>query len=139
MRTTRFSGRTIGVLVPVALVAMVAGAALRGTTDQSPETASPPPSATSPADARGADATGESGPPGTGPRDRVEGVGVGFARTEAGAVAAAVSYTTAGQNWLYLSDDRVAASAGAVTVPQARDRLVSELVDQVRLLRDELK
>jgi hypothetical protein len=63
---------------------------------------------------------------------------VGFDHTQAGAVAAALSYATAAQNWLYLSDEQVAESAGAVVLPEVGDLLVGELVDQVRLLRDEL-
>ena len=54
-------------------------------------------------------------------------------------MAAAVSYATAPQTWLYLSDEQVTASARAVTVPEARDELVPRLVEEVRLLRDELR
>jgi hypothetical protein len=68
----------------------------------------------------------------------VEGVGVGFSHDEAGAVAAAVSYTVAPQAWLYRSDEVVRASVEAVTVPAARGELVPGLVEDARLLRDEL-
>ena len=76
--------------------------------------------------------------PGPGPREMVEGVGVGFSHDEAGAVAAAVSYTMAPQAWLYRSDEVVRASVEAVTVPAARADLVPGLVEDARLLRDEL-
>jgi hypothetical protein len=138
MRTTRRSWRAAAAVVAVALVAMVAGAALRGAGEQ-PSTAAPDAGTASPqanaSPGRGDSSRAEEG---AGPRALVDGVGMGFARDEAGAVAAAVSYATAAQNWLYLSEDQVTESAGAVTVPEVRDRLVGELVDQVRLLRDEL-
>src|SRR5262245_11783597 len=108
MRTTRIPWRGAAILVAVALMAMLAGAALRGATDQPTATAShPTPAAGRPSTRAGDGAAGDD-TTAAGPRDRVEGVGVGFARSEAGAVAAAVSYATAGQNWLYLSDDQVA-------------------------------
>jgi hypothetical protein len=123
MRTTRVSRRTLAVGAAVTLVAMVAGAALRGATDQPPAPAAQPAHApgasdtrsnvTDGADAEGTDPTGRTG--------KVRGGGGGFARDEAGAVAAAVTYATAGQNWLYLSDDQVAEQASAVMVPESRD------------------
>jgi hypothetical protein len=132
MRSTRISWRAAAVVAAVALLAMVAGAALRGAGEQ-PRTMAPTgqEATVSPGDGgRAEDAVGARTQPG--------GAGAGFARDEAGAVAAAVSYATAAQNWLYLSEEQVAESAGAVALPAARDRLVGELVDQVGLLRDEL-
>lgn len=136
MGTMRVSWRAMGLVVALVLVAMVAGAALRGATERSPAAAPRPTGAEGARDAspRGGGDDGE----GAGPREWVEGVGVGFSRDEAGAVAAAVSYATAAQSWLYLSDDQIEESAAAVTVGDARDRLVGELVDQVRMLRGEL-
>jgi hypothetical protein len=136
MRTMRVSRRAVAVLVAVALVAMLAGAAMRGATENSPAVAPHPAPASAAADT--SPDAGEGDADSGGARERADGVGVGFAHNEAGAVAAAMSYATAAQNWLYLSDEQVADSAGAVTVPETRDRLVGELVDQVRLLRDEL-
>lgn len=140
MRTMRISWRTLAVGAAVALVAMVAGAAVRGATDQPPAPAAQPghapggsgtrSDATDGADAEGTDPTGRTGEVGG---------GGGFARDEAGAVAAAMTYATAGQTWLYLSDEQIAEQAGAVMLPESRDRLVGELVDQVHLLRDELE
>lgn len=75
---------------------------------------------------------------GPGPREMVDGVGVGFSHDEAGAVAAAVSYTIAPQAWLYLSDETVRSSAEARTIPAARADLVPDLVADARLLREEL-
>jgi hypothetical protein len=136
MRTMRRSWRAGAVLVAVTLVAMLAGAAVRGAAERTPAAESHRATASAAAHSPGDD--GDDGDEVVGPRERVGGVGVGFARTEAGAVAAAASYATAAQNWLYLSDEQIEDSAGAVTLPEFRDRLVADLVDQVRLLRDEL-
>jgi hypothetical protein len=136
MRRAGISWRAAAAMGAVAVVAMVAGAALRGAGEE-PPTSSP---GGSPASGQAVSPSGDGGrgKGGAGAQARTGGAGVGFARDEAGAVAAAVSYATAAQNWLYLSDEQVAESAGAVTVPEARDRLVGELVDQVGLLRDQL-
>ena len=76
---------------------------------------------------------------GHGPSGVTAGVGVGFSRDEAGAVAAAVSYATAPQSWLYLSDEDVRARVEGIVVPEARDGLAGEVVQEVRLLRTELE
>lgn len=60
------------------------------------------------------------------------------ARTEVGAVAAAMQVATASQSWVYLADADVEAAATEVVATSARDRLVPEVVDDVRLLRDQL-
>lgn len=129
------AGRRWAVLAGVALVALIAGAALRGSTSRPPPSGAPRPVAVPIGSAS------EGSPEGPGPRETVDGVGVGagFARSEAGAVAAAVSYAAAPQSWLYLSDEQVTASAQAVTLPSARDELVPRLVEDARLLRDELR
>jgi hypothetical protein len=134
MRSTRISWRAAAVVAAVALVAMVAGGALRGAGEQPHTTAPTGQEAAVSADDGDGGGAEEAAAARTQPGD----VGAGFARNEAGAVAAAVSYATAAQNWLYLSDEQVADSAGAAAVPAVRDRLVGELVDQVGLLRDEL-
>jgi hypothetical protein len=126
-------GRRWAVLAGVALVALIAGAALRGSTSRPPPSRTPRPVAVPDGSA------GEGSLEGPGPGETVDGVGVGFARSEAGAVAAAVSYAAAPQSWLYLSDEQVTASAQAVTLPSARDELVPRLVEDARLLRDEMR
>lgn len=119
-----------------AVVVMAVGAALVGVGGGEPST--PPPSTRA---APGVPAIADDAVPpvGHGPSDVVAGVGVGFTRDEAGAVAAAVSYATAPQSWLYLSDADVAAGVAAITVPEARDELAGDLVQEVRLLRTELE
>lgn len=134
--TMRMSWRSIAVLVGVALVALVAGAALRGTTDPGP---SPSRSAAVPGPSSDANPDGSSGVTDAGPRERVDGVGTGFSHDEAGAVAAAEAYASAPQAWLYLSDEDVERSAAAVTVPTARDAVVDRLVEEAGLLREELR
>ena len=67
-----------------------------------------------------------------GPTGVSGGVGVGFSRSEAGAVAAAMSYATAPQSWLYLSDEALAASVAGVTVPEARAE-ISRQIQQIHL------
>jgi hypothetical protein len=116
---------------------MVAGAALRGAGDGPATTASNDHAAGSQSTVSD-DGDGGRADEEIGDRAPADGLDVGFARDEPGAVVAAVAYATAAQDWLYLSDEQVAENAGAVTVPEARDRLVGELVDQVGLLRDEL-
>jgi hypothetical protein len=138
VRTTRISWRPVAVMAAVAVVAMVAGAALRGAREPEPSMAPSDPAARGRAGVSPDDRDGERAEADTGRQARTDRVTVGFARDQSGAVAAAVEYGTAAQNWLYLSDEQVAESAAAVTVPEARDRLVGELVDQVGLLRDEL-
>jgi hypothetical protein len=135
MRPGRISWRTAVALLAVVVVAMVAGAALRGAGVPSGTAEA----GRSPATERAGDGRGGDGDDSGHPDDSHDaGVEGGFARDEAGAVAAALEYATAAQNWLYLSDEQVAESASAVVVPEVRDDLVAELVDQVGLLRDEL-
>lgn len=75
---------------------------------------------------------------GPGPRSSIGGVGVGFERSESGAASAAISYATAAQSWLYLGDDQLGPAAEAVIATADRERLVEQLVEDVRLLRDQL-
>lgn len=70
---------------------------------------------------------------------RVEaGVPVGFEASEDGAVAAAVTYATASQRWLYFSDDELAAAVAALATPAAAESLTVEVTSEVALARDEL-
>lgn len=123
------------VLGVMAVVVMAVGAALVGARGGGTSTSSP---ASHPSGVPVA-ADGAVPPAGHGPSEVIAGVGVGFTQDEAGAVAAAVSYSTAPQSWLYLSDEDVAAGLAGITVPEARDELVSDLVQEVRLLRTELE
>ena len=83
--------------------------------------------------------TGDPTPAGPGPSSSIGGVGVGFEQSERGAVAAGMSYATAAQSWLYLGDGQLIPAAEAVIAPDARGRLLEPLVEEVRLLRDELQ
>src|SRR5690606_35810201 len=73
------------------------------------------------------------------PSEVIAGVGVGFPRSEAGAVGAAVSYATAPQSWLYLSDEDVTAGVESIAAPEAQAELAGQAVQDVRLLRTELE
>jgi len=129
--------RSILVLVAVALVAMLAGAALRGATDRPSSAPTPVAAEAQASSGRGTD--GSEARAGTGPSELVDGVGVGFSHNEAGAVAAAMSYAQAPQAWLYLSDADVERGAAMVTLPSARDGLVERMVDEAGRLREELR
>lgn len=124
-------------LAGVLVLGVILGAALRGTAAPSPDKS---------AAARPAPGTDEDGDSqdegqtdgGLGPTASAGGVGVGYEHSEQGAVAAAMSYATAAQSWLYLSEEDVTAAAESVVVPRERDRLVESLVDDIRMLQDEL-
>jgi hypothetical protein len=75
---------------------------------------------------------------GPGPHRVVDGIGVGFARDEQGAVAAAMSYASAPQAWLYQADEQVTSTANAIVVPAARDGIVPDIVEEARVLRNEV-
>jgi hypothetical protein len=124
---------TIGVAV---VAVMAAGAVLVGVGGR---TGSTPPPATPTASAVPAASDDADPPAGHGPSEVNAGVGVGFPRDEAGAVGAAVSYSMAPQSWLYLSDEDVRAGVDAIVVPEARDELAGDVVQEVRLLRAELE
>jgi len=123
------------VVAAVALVAMLAGAGLRGAADPAPPTAPVP----APADhAVAAGSEDERPSTGPGPWAAAGGVGVGFSRDEAGALAAAVSYATAPQVWLYRSDAQVTASFEVLASEDAEDDLVDQVVEDAGLLRAEV-
>jgi hypothetical protein len=91
------------------------------------------------ADAAAGEARDEVGAgAGPGPHRVVDGIGVGFARDEDGAVAAAMTYATAPQAWLYQADEQVTSGANAIVVPADRDEIVPDIVDDARVLRDEV-
>ena len=60
------------------------------------------------------------------------------APTEDAARAAALDYVSATQDWLYLSDDEVAAAVEAVSTPEAGPRLSEEAVAELRAAREVL-
>jgi hypothetical protein len=125
------------VAIGAAVVAVMAiGAVLVGVGGRT--SATPPPATSTPSAVQAA-VDDDEPPAGQGPSDLIAGVGVGFPRDEAGAVAAAVSYARAPQSWLYLSDDDVTAGVAGIVVPEARDELAGDVVQEVRLLRTELE
>lgn len=124
------------VLAGVLVLGVILGAALRGTAASSPDaTAAARPA---PGTDDGESPEDEEANAGLGPSASAGGVGVGFEHSEQGAVAAAMSYATAGQAWLHLSEEDVTAAAESVVAPRERDRLVVPLVDDIRMLQDEL-
>ncbi|MDP1804068.1 MAG: hypothetical protein Q8K72_02775, partial [Acidimicrobiales bacterium] len=53
-------------------------------------------------------------------------------------VQVAIAQATAPQDWLYLSDDEVAAAIGTATTPEAQDRLTNGAVSELHAARDAL-
>jgi hypothetical protein len=127
--------RRIVVAGVTAVVVMAFGAVLAGGRGGGTSTL---PAATEVASGVAATAEDADPPVGHGPSEVTGGVGVGVTRDEAGAVAAAVSYATAPQSWLYLADEDVQAGVEEIVVPEARDELTGEIVQEVGLLRTEL-
>jgi len=74
----------------------------------------------------------------TGPTLERAGLDVGFSNDEPGAVAAAVSYATAAQRWLYFSDDEIRAAVAEIATPVAAPRMAEDLVLDVSMARDQL-
>lgn len=60
------------------------------------------------------------------------------ARDETGAVAAAVGYTAAPQDWLYLTDYEITAAVAEIATPEAARSLAAETVEEIRIAREEL-
>jgi hypothetical protein len=93
------------------------------------------PSATAPATAARAPAASSSE---VGPRAVRAGVGVGYARTEQGAVAAAANYTRALSSDLILDDAKRRAAIGTLAAPEAKARLQKTFDQAVASLRSGL-
>ena len=74
----------------------------------------------------------------TGPTLERAGIDVGFSNDEPGAVAAAVSYATAAQRWLYFSDAEIRAAVAEIATPVAAPRMADDLVLDVSMARDQL-
>ena len=62
----------------------------------------------------------------------------GVARSEAGAVAAAVSYAGASQRWLYSTDEQIAAAVAEIATPDSVDQLTDEILADIGSARDDL-
>ena len=74
----------------------------------------------------------------TGPTLERAGLDVGFAADQDGAVAAAVSYATASQRWLYFTDDEIRVAVAEIATPVAAPRMADEVVLDVSAAREEL-
>lgn len=120
----------------IAVVLMTVGVVLVGVRGGNPSTL---PAATRTASPGPASVDDVDPSAGHDPSGVTAGVSVGFTHDEAGAVAAAVSYATAPQSWLYLSDEDVTAGVAEISVPEARAELAGALGQEVRLLRTELE
>ena len=73
-----------------------------------------------------------------GPTLEQAGLDVGFSADEPGAVAAAVSYATAAQRWLYFTDDEIRAAVAEIATPAAAPRMADDIVLDVSMARDQL-
>lgn len=65
-------------------------------------------------------------------------VEVGFAPDEEGAVAAAVTYATASQRWLYFTDDEIRTAVNEIATPVAAPRMADQVVLDVSTAREQL-
>jgi hypothetical protein len=75
---------------------------------------------------------------GSGPSLERAGLDVGFAADQDGAVAAAVSYATASQRWLYFTNDEIRAAVAEIATPVAAPRMADEVVLEVSTAREQL-
>lgn len=75
---------------------------------------------------------------GSGPSLERAGLDVGFAADQDGAVAAAVSYATASQRWLYFTDDEIRDAVAEIATPVAAPRMADEVVLEVSTAREQL-
>lgn len=73
-----------------------------------------------------------------GPSTERAGIPVGFARNEAGARAAALTYATASQRWMYFDDGGVERAVRAIASSASTARLAAEVGDEVRAAREGL-
>lgn len=74
----------------------------------------------------------------SGPSLERAGLDVGFAADQDGAVAAAVSYATASQRWLYFTDDEIRDAVAEIATPVAAPRMGDEVVLEVSTAREQL-
>lgn len=66
------------------------------------------------------------------------GMPVGFAQTEQGARAAALTYSGASQLWLYFTDEEIEEAVAAIATPTAAPSLAREVVGEVGVAREAL-
>lgn len=124
--TSESSLRTAALLA----LAFFAGLAVRGLLTSN---SSDRPRTNSPAYGTSADAVAEPGP-----RSYTDGIPSGFARSEDGAVAAAVSYVLTGQRLIELVPTRVPAAVRSMAASGSADPQIDEAEQQLRDLREVL-
>lgn len=108
----RYSNRSllVGALMCVALVVGVFAGFL---IDSDESATSPPP-------------TGENAVSGPGPHDEVNGIPVGYARTEEGAVAAAANFVLLNGRDSFLDRDALSAAVSVLAAPAWREQAIQE-------------
>lgn len=132
--TSPMPKRSTVIVATLATVMLVAGVAVtRFAGSGNRPDSSTEPQATAEPTPRSSVADGTSGPT----LERA-GLDVGFSNDEAGAVAAAVSYATASQRWLYFTDDEIRAAVAEIATPTAATRMADDLVLDVSMARDQL-
>jgi len=124
--------RGAAVAAAAALTAFLAGTAFDGWLDRGE--ADPRPAVAAP-DARGEAAAAQAAP---GPRDFVDGIPSGFARSEAGAVAAAASFVTTGQALLDLDPLAAEEALRRMAAADSADRFAGDTLEQLRAAREAL-
>lgn len=75
---------------------------------------------------------------GAGPTLERAGLDVGFSDDEDGATAAAISYATASQRWLYFTDDEIRAAVDEIATAPAAARMADQVVLDVATAREQL-
>jgi hypothetical protein len=73
-----------------------------------------------------------------GPTTERAGLEVGFSHDESGAVAAAVTYATAAQRWLYFSDEEIRDAVAEIVTPVAAPRMADDVARDVSMAREQL-
>lgn len=124
--------RLVAVPAAVALTAFLAGAAVGGWLDD-PNVG--PRRAVAAPGAGGDTAVAQAA---AGPRDFVDGIPSGFARSEDGAVAAAASYVTTGQALLDLDPLAAEEALHRMAAADSADRFAGDTLEQLRAVREAL-
>jgi hypothetical protein len=101
-------------------------------------TTTPPATAAAPDGTAAASGAGAASSRAVGPRRYLEGVGVGYARSQEGAVAAAANYTRVLSSDLILDTTRRRAAIDVLAAPEARGRLQKTFDQAVASLRQGL-
>jgi hypothetical protein len=125
---------------------VVGRATMNGSPDAAPAAATTPPAVTTapPATAATPDGTAAASGAGAaasravGPRRYLDGVGVGYARSQEGAVAAAANFTRVLSSDLILDEARRRAAIDVLAAPEARSRLQKSFDQAVASLRQGL-